>query len=101
MKIGVHRLVVNVTFQSGSASKPSGGVVSAEGTLGLVGPAGRATAKSQQFDDKTGKIPPGSNHKPKHQNGVAGGVTCDNADVTPSDSNQDIVNAAILCLVNG
>src|SRR4051812_48301795 len=83
-----------------SSSTP-GGVVSAEGTLGLVGPAGRATAKSQQFEDKTGKIPPGSNHKPKHANGVAGTVQCDNSDVTPSDSNQDVVNAAILCLVNG
>jgi uncharacterized protein YkwD len=83
------------------SSKTPGGVVTAEGTLGLVGSAGRATAKSQQFQDKTGKIPPGSNHKPKHTNGVAGGVTCDNADVTPSDSNQDIVNAAILCLLNG
>src|SRR3954447_24093615 len=83
-----------------SSSTP-GGVVSAEGTLGLVGPAGRATAKSQQFEDKTGKIPPGSNHKPKHANGVAGTVQCANSDVTPSDSNQGVVNAAILCLVNG
>jgi uncharacterized protein YkwD len=84
-----------------TSPKSSGGLVSAEGTLGLVGSAGRATAKKQQFEDQQSKIPPGSNHKPKHQNGVAGGVTCDNADVTPTDSNQDVLNAAILCLVNG
>jgi uncharacterized protein YkwD len=84
-----------------SSPKASGGVVTAEGTEGLVGPAGRATSKSQQFEDKSSKIPPGSNHKPKHQNGAAGGVTCDNADATPDDSNQDVLDAAILCLVNG
>src|SRR5947209_8522137 len=84
-----------------SKSSNPGGVVSAEGTLGLVGSAGRATAKSQQFDDKTGHIPANSNHKPKHANGVAGTVECANSDVTPTDSNESDVNAAILCLVNG
>jgi uncharacterized protein YkwD len=84
-----------------SATAPGGGVVTAEGTLGLVGPAGRATAKQKQFEDQSSKIPPGSNRKPKHGNGVAGQISCDNGDVTPDDSNQDIVNAAILCLVNG
>jgi len=83
------------------SSSPNGGVVTAQGTQGLVGPAGRATSKSQQFNDKTGKIPATANRKPKHANGVAGGITCDNAGVTPSDSNVDQVNAAILCLVNG
>jgi len=83
------------------SSSGAGKLVSAEGTVGLVGPAGRATAKSRQFEDKTGKIPASSNHKPKHTNGVAGEIQCDNSDITPSDSNLDQVNAAILCLVNG
>jgi uncharacterized protein YkwD len=83
-----------------SSSTP-GGVVSAEGTLGLVGPAGRATSKSQQFDDKSGKISPKANHKTdalKH--GVAAGDACNDAGVTPSDGNISQLNDAILCLVN-
>jgi uncharacterized protein YkwD len=83
------------------APSSSGGVVTAQGTEGLVGPAGRATSKSQQFEDKTGKIPANANHKPKKANGVAAGANCPDIDVTPSDSNTDQVNAAILCLVNG
>jgi uncharacterized protein YkwD len=84
-----------------SSTPGAGSVVSAEGTQGLVGSAGRATKKSQQFDDKTGVIPGTANRKPKHANGVGGEISCDNSDVTPSDSNTDQVNAAILCLVNG
>src|SRR4051794_21137380 len=80
----------------------SGGAVTAEGTQGLVGPAGRATSKSQQFEDKTGKIPANANHKPKNKaGGVGAGAACSDTDITPSDSNMDQVNAAILCLVNG
>ena len=95
---------------SSSSSKPpapvnsssgSGGVVTAQGTDGLVGPAGRVTSKSQQFDDKTGKIPANSNHKPKMKgNGVGAVEQCQDTGITPSDSNMDQVNAAILCLVN-
>src|SRR4051794_11245746 len=80
----------------------SGGAVTAEGTQGLVGPAGRATSKSQQFEDKQGKIPANANHKPKNKDGgVGAGANCPDIGVTPSDSNTDQVNAAILCLVNG
>jgi uncharacterized protein YkwD len=84
-------------------SSGSSKVVSAEGTLGLVGPAGRATAKSQQFDDQQGKISPKANHKPGQgkKGGVGAGDACNDRDIVPSDGNIDALNAAILCLVNG
>jgi uncharacterized protein YkwD len=83
-----------------SSSSP-GGVVSAEGTLGLVGPAGRATAKSQQFEDKTGKISPKANRKTNAlKHGVAAGDACNNGGLTPSDDDIAQLNDAILCLVN-
>ncbi|HEX4718070.1 MAG TPA: CAP domain-containing protein [Thermoleophilaceae bacterium] len=78
------------------------GVVSADGTQGLVGPVGRATASSQQFEDKLGRISPKANRKTDAQkHGVAAGAGCDNSDVTPSDADLDLLNSAILCLVNG
>src|SRR3954452_6665219 len=84
------------------SSSSNGGAVTAEGTLGFVGPAGRATSKSQQFDDQRAKIPGNANHKPKKAGGgVAAGANCPDTDATPSDSNQDQLNASILCLVNG
>jgi len=80
----------------------SGDLVSADGTEGLVGPAGRATAKSQQFDDQAGKISAKANHKTKaQQHGVGAGDACNDGALEPSDSNIDALNAAILCLVNG
>src|SRR6478672_5698628 len=85
-----------------NAPSSSGGVVTAEGTQGLVGPAGRATSKAQQFEDQQGKIPSSANHKPKNKaGGVGAGASCPDIGITPSDSNMDQVNAAILCLVNG
>src|SRR4051812_15495774 len=45
----------------------AGRVVSADATQGLVGPAGRATSKSLQFDDAKGKISPKANHKTNAQ----------------------------------
>jgi uncharacterized protein YkwD len=86
-----------------SSSTP-GGVVSAEGTLGLVGPAGRATAKKQQFEDQKSKISAKANQKPgnrKKPGGVGAGDSCNDRDLTPSDSDIDQLNASILCLVNG
>src|SRR4051812_30547384 len=84
------------------SSSSNGGQVPAEGTLGFAGPAGRATSKSQQFDDQRAKIPGNANHKPKKADGgVAAGANCPDTDATPSDSNQDQLNASILCLVNG
>ena len=84
------------------APKGASGVVSAEGTLGLVGPAARSTGTKQQFDDATGKIPSSANKKTKgQQHGVAGGAACNDGGITPSEDNLAQVNAAILCLVNG
>jgi len=83
------------------AAASQGGVVSAEGTEGLVGPAGRATAESQQFEDRTGKISPKANTETNAQrHGVAAGAACDNSGIDPADGNEDQLNAAILCLVN-
>src|SRR5215218_2663938 len=84
-------------------SSASGTVVSADGTLGLVGPAGRATAKKEQFEDLAGKISPKANHKPGagKKGGVGAGDACNGREVTPSDGNIGDLNAAILCLVNG
>jgi uncharacterized protein YkwD len=82
-------------------SSGTGNIVSAEGTLGLVGPAGRATEKSQQFEDKTGKISPKANHKTNAlKHGVAAGDSCNDGGLMPDDSNIAQLNAAILCLVN-
>ena len=78
----------------------AGGAVTAEGTIGLVGPSSRSTGKSQQFNDKTGKIPGDANRKPKAQVGVGAEDECQNIGITPSADNLDTVNAAILCLVN-
>jgi uncharacterized protein YkwD len=84
------------------APSAAGGVVSADGTQGLVGPAGRATSKSQSFDDKTGKISPKANQKTGAQkHGVAAGDACNDSGITPSDANIGQLNDAILCLVNG
>jgi uncharacterized protein YkwD len=83
-----------------STSTP-GGVVSADGTLGLVGPAGRSTAKSNQFEDQQSKISPKANRKTdalKH--GVAAGDSCNDGGLEPSDANIDQLDASILCLVN-
>jgi uncharacterized protein YkwD len=83
-----------------SSSAP-GGVVSVEGTLGLVGPVGRATNESQQFEDRTAKISPKANRKPDAlKNGVEGGEACNDGGLMPSDDNIAQLNAAILCLVN-
>lgn len=85
-----------------NSAPSSGGIVGAEGTQGLVGPVERATSKSSSAADKTGKIPPGSNHHPKGHGGgpVGGEEACPGSDVTPTADNLDQVNAAILCLVN-
>src|SRR3954447_16093661 len=86
-----------------SSSAASGKLVTAQGTAGVIGPAGRVTAKSQQFDDKTGKISPKANHRPGagKKGGVSAGDACGGRDIEPTDANIDQLHAAILCLVNG
>jgi uncharacterized protein YkwD len=88
---------------AGATAPSNSGPVTAEGTLGLVGPAGRATAKKQSFDDQQGKISPKANHRPGQgkKGGVGAGDSCGDRDTLPSDSNIDALNASILCLVNG
>jgi uncharacterized protein YkwD len=91
------------TPAGGTSSSSGGGVVSAEGTLGLVGPAGRVTAKKQSFEDQQARISPKANRRPGagKKGGVGAGDSCNNRDITPSDSNIGDLNDAILCLVNG
>lgn len=91
------------TPAGGTSSSGNGSVVSAEGTLGLVGPAGRATAKKQSFEDQQSQISPKANRRPGagKKGGVGAGDSCNNRDITPSDSNIADLNDAILCLVNG
>ena len=82
-------------------SSAPGGVVSAEGTLGFVGPVGRATKDSQHFEDRTGKISPKANRRPDAlKNGVAAGEACNDGGLMPADDNVAQLSAAILCLVN-
>jgi uncharacterized protein YkwD len=84
-------------------AKPSagGGLVSAEGTEGLVGPAQRATDQSSSGSDASSRISPKANQKTGAQkHGVAAGAACDNSGMTPSADNLSQVNAVILCLVN-
>lgn len=83
------------------APSSAGGVVTAVGTEGLVGPAGRASAKTETFSDRQTKIPRSANRRPKSANGVAGGEACTDTDITPDDGNLATVNASVLCLVNG
>src|SRR4051812_50142534 len=47
-----------------SSSSASSGVVSAEGTLGLVGAGGRGAAKKQQFEDQGGEKSPRGQPRP-------------------------------------
>lgn len=91
----------NAVPPSVSTNAGPGGVVAAQGTLGLVGPAGRATRSGAQFSDRTSKIPATSNRRTGAlRHGVAGGAACDNGGITPAADNLDQVNAAVFCLVN-
>jgi uncharacterized protein YkwD len=81
-------------------TSPPNGPIHAERTKGLIGPTARATAAAQQFYDKARPIPLGSNHVPRLLFGVAGQAGCDNADIDPRTTNQEVVNTAILCLLN-
>jgi uncharacterized protein YkwD len=82
------------------AAATPGGVVSADGTLGFVGPAARSTSNSLQFSDKAGKIPASANHRPVHAGPVDGAGSCPDTGIMPTADNLDTVDAAVLCLVN-
>jgi uncharacterized protein YkwD len=84
-----------------SKTSASGGVVTAQGTAGLVGPSARSTANKQQFDDKAGRIPAKAKGKTNGQkHAVAGESACPGGDLMPTPDNIDQLNAAIFCLVN-
>jgi uncharacterized protein YkwD len=77
------------------------GIVAADGTVGLVGPAGRATSRSQSFIDHAARISPNANRRtPAIRHGVAGGAACADGGLMPSAGNLAQIDAAILCLVN-
>lgn len=78
----------------------SGGLVTAEGTNGLVGPADRVEKGKTTVIGKEGKISPNANKKTPSQKGVGAGDQCENAGITPTQDNLGVANAAILCLLN-
>ena len=87
---------------SNQSAKSTGGLVSADATQGLVGPAARESDRAESFLEKTGAIPANANRKTGAQKkGVAGGAACGDSGITPEESNLAQVNAAVLCLVNG
>src|SRR5947207_15628077 len=57
-----------------AGSAGSGGVVTAEGTQGLVGPASRSTDKGSSGFDKTTDIPGSANHAVRGKKGGKNGV---------------------------
>jgi uncharacterized protein YkwD len=83
-------------------SSEPGGAVTADRTRAFVGPTGRATSGTQQFEDRARKISAKANHEPNAQkkNGVDGAAACNDSGITPRDGNQDQLSAAVLCLVN-
>jgi uncharacterized protein YkwD len=76
----------------------SGGVVTAQGTVGLVGPAERANSNGSSFTTKPGNI--NAKEKPKQKKSGVVGEQCSDIDMMPSADNLAQVNAAVLCLVN-
>jgi len=85
------------------AAKPTapGGVVTAEPTKGLVGPAANADRNGENVVGKTGPISPKENRPTDAQtHGVAGGVACASATANPSAANMGSISASILCLLN-
>jgi uncharacterized protein YkwD len=79
----------------------NGGVVSAEATKGLIGPAATADEKGSNTIGKTAPLSPKENRPTDAQtHGVAGGVACASVSANPSAANMDSISAAILCLLN-
>jgi uncharacterized protein YkwD len=85
-----------------AALKPSrGGVVGAEATTGLVGPATSVENGRQSVIGQTGPISPKEDRPTDaQQNGVAGAVGCASASSSPSNGNLAAMSAAIGCLLN-
>lgn len=91
--------------QSGStpAKKPSGGggVVTAEPTNGVLGPAIFVIDGKPTVVGRNAPISPKENRPTDAQrNGVAGASACASTSANPSSSNLGAMSAAILCLLN-
>ena len=80
---------------------PSGGVVQAQPTTGLLGPATTVSPQGTRTVGKTGPLSPKENRPTDAQtHGVAGGVACSSTSLDPSPSNLAALSASILCLLN-
>ena len=86
---------------SPAASPANGGLVRAEGTNGLLGPAQRATADSDSIIGKPGAISRRATGPTRAQrHGVAAGAACGDSALAPAADNLAQVAASILCLLN-
>jgi len=83
-------------------SQPShGGTVSAAPTIGRVGPAEIVQPGSVRQIGKPAPILPKAAHlTPSQLHGVAGGVACASASLSPSARNLGSVGRSIICLLN-
>ena len=83
-------------------AKPSpGGVVTAEQTKGILGPATTVDPTGSKTIGKAGPISPKENRPTDAEtHGVAGGVACSSTSANPEPSNIGALSGAILCLLN-
>jgi uncharacterized protein YkwD len=80
----------------------NGGVVTAEPTKGIIGPATTVDPQGAKTIGKSGPLSPKENRPTEaQQNGVAGTAACASTSANPSSSNMGAMSAAILCLLNG
>jgi len=86
-----------------STTKAPGGVVTAEGTAGLVGPATSVEEDGTQTELSAGGKMTEDLDQPTdaQKNGVAGGTACASAASNPSVNNLAGIASAITCLLNG
>jgi uncharacterized protein YkwD len=81
--------------------QPGGGVVQAQPTTGLLGPATTVTPQGAKTVGRTGPISPNENRPTDAQShGVAGGVACQSTSLNPAPSNINSLAGSILCLLN-
>lgn len=84
-----------------AASPTKGGLVQAEATNGLLGPAQRATQDSGSVIGKPGAISRRAQGPTRAQrHGVAAGAACGDSAIAPAADNLSQVAASILCLLN-
>lgn len=95
---GGHKTVAPVQKQNNPSG---GGVVKAEPTNGLLGPALTVTPRGAKTVGKTGPISPNENRPTDAQShGVSGGVACQSTALDPAPSNINTLASSILCLLN-